>query len=117
MTWEKFDRSVTYAARQRRRDRPCVARSVDRPEAAYLMLPRDMVHGDRVSIYTDKRGRIAFEFDITGEYAVRATSRTSYTRRITIPKALVHVIPFGLHDVDLERTGEGWLILDPQTLA
>ena len=81
------------------------------------MLPRAMVHGDRVSIYTDERGRIAFEFDITGDYAVRATSRTSQTRRITIPKLLAPAIPFGLHDVQLERTGEGWLVLDPQTVA
>ena len=81
------------------------------------MLPRGMAEADRVSIYTDKQGRIAFEFDIAGDYAVRATSRTSQTRRITIPKALAPAIPFGLNDVQLERTAEGWLVLDPRTVA
>jgi hypothetical protein len=84
---------------------------------AYMMLPRDMVPHDRVSIYADGRGRIAFEFCIDGDYAVRPTSRTSYTMRVTIPKALAHLIPMGLHDADLNRDPEGFLILDPQTAA
>jgi hypothetical protein len=117
MTWERFEKGSSHPLKAQRRDRPCVSRSQDRPDEAYLMLPRDMADGDRVSIYTDRQGRIAFEFDIAGDYAVRATSRTSYTRRITIPKALTHAIPFGLHDVQLERSAEGWLILDPQAVA
>ena len=117
MTWEKFDKAATHAARHKRRDKPCISRSPDRPDAAYLMLPRDMVGGDRVSIHTDRRGRIAFEFDPAGDYAVRATSRTSYTRRITIPRALTGSIPFGLNDIQLERTAEGWLVLDPKAVV
>lgn len=112
MTWEKFDRRSTYAANHKRRDQPCVSRSPDRPETAYLMLPRAMATEDRVSIYTGKNGQIAFEFDIAGDYAVRPTSKTSYTVRITIPKALAALVPFGLHDVKLDQNTDGWLILD-----
>ncbi len=82
-----------------------------------MMLPRDMATHDSVSIYSDKAGRIAFEFRVDGDYAVRQTSRTSYTVKVTIPKVLVQSIPMGLHDVDLERNADGWLILDPQTVA
>ena len=82
-----------------------------------MMLPREMASHDSVSIYSDKRGRIAFEFRADGDYAVRQTSRTSFTVKVTIPKPLVQSIPMGLHDVDLERTAEGWLVLDPQTVA
>lgn len=113
MTWEKIIRTPLDSARLKRRDRACMSRSPARPDAAYVMLPRDMVEEDRVSIYASKDGRIAFEFRVDGEYAVRPTSRTSYTMRITIPKPLVPLIPMGLHDVDLERSAEGWLILKP----
>lgn len=116
MPWEKISRTMPDNPRHKRRDRPCTSRSPERPDAAYLMLPRDMVWEDRVSIYAGKDGRIAFEFSQFGEYAVRPTSSTSYTMRITIPKALTASIPFGLHDVDLTRNDEGWLILDPQTV-
>jgi hypothetical protein len=117
VTWEKLRNGSSENAAKLRRDRPCVSRSRERPEEAYLMLPSSMADGERVSIYADERGRIAFEFDIAGDYAVRATSRTSRTRRINIPKRLAPAIPFGLHDVDLQRTAEGWLVLDPQALA
>lgn len=113
MPWEKISRSPEQNSRYKRRDRPCTSRSPDRPDAAYLMLPRDMVSANRVSIYAGKDGRIAFEFDVAGDYAVRPTSRTSYTMRITIPKALAQSIRFGLNDVDLERNPDGWLILTP----
>lgn len=115
MSWEKINRFDPTNPRHKRRDRPCVSRSPDRPDTAYLMLPRDMVWANRVSIYTGSGGRIAFEFSPGGEYAVRPTSSTSYTMRITIPKALAHLIPLGLTDVDLERTSEGWLVLSPQS--
>lgn len=82
-----------------------------------MILPKDMVPEHRVSLYVDKKNRIAFEFCLDGDYTVRPTSRTSYTMRITIPKALTHLIPIGLNDVTLERTTEGWLVFDPQTLA
>jgi len=111
MTWEKVIRH--QMSHKPRRDRPCVSRSPDRPDSAYLMLPKDMALEDRVSIYADKKGRIAFEFSRFGEYAVRRTSRTSYTVKVTIPRALVASIPFGLTDVDLETNSEGWLILTP----
>ncbi len=117
MTWEKFDRKNSYAVGNKRRKKPCISRSPERPDTAYLMVPRDMATGQRVSIYTSKDGKIAFEFGVGGDYAVRETSATSYTMRITIPKALCSMIPFGLNDVALERNSNGWLVLDPQTVA
>jgi hypothetical protein len=117
MTWEKFDRNANRAPHTMRRGKPCTSRSPGRPDAAYLMIPRDMVTGERVSIYTSGDGRIAFEFGANGDYTVRRTSRTSYTMRVVIPKALCGMIKFGLNDVDLERSPEGWLVLNPQTEA
>ena len=113
MAWEKIDRTSSDSTVKRRRKQPCTSRSPERPDAAYLMLPRDMVWADRVSIYSGKDGQIAFEFCIDGDYAVRPTSRTSYTMRVTIPKALATRIPFGLHDVALDRNSDGWLVLTP----
>jgi hypothetical protein len=115
--WEKIKRVSPETPRHKRREEPCVSRSPKRPDAAYLMLPRDMAEAERVSIYADGKGQIAFEFDIAGEYAVRPTSRTSYTMKITIPKALAALIPFGLHEVKLDRNGDGWLILSTGVLA
>lgn len=117
MTWERFDRGSTYAAHHKRRERPCVSRSPDRPDIAYLMIPRDRVTSSRVSIYTKKDGKIAFEFCDDGDYKVRGTSATSYAMRITIPKALSGMIPFGLNDVDLQTTEDGWLVLDAHALT
>lgn len=91
-------------------------RSEKRPDAAYMMLPKHMVPCGRVSIYSDAKGRIALEFGIDGDYVVRPTSRTSYTMKVTVPKPLVHLIPFGLQDVRLERSAEGWLILDTRSM-
>ena len=116
MTWKKITRTDPDAPRYERRSKPCVSRSEKRPDMAYMMLPKDMVCADRVSIYHDGKSRIAFQFEATGEYAVRPTSRTSYTMKVTIPKALAHMIPFGLRDVDLQRNFDGFLILDTQTV-
>lgn len=117
MTWEKINRMSALGPNNKRRDQPCVSRNENRPDAAYMILPQSMVAHRRVSIYKDSRGRIAFEFCSNGDYTVRPTSRTSYTMRITIPKALTHLVPIGLHDVKLDQTKDGWLIFDPQTLA
>lgn len=111
--WSKVTRSPITSPRHERRAHPCVSRSAKRPGIAYMMLPADMAARDRVSIYADRQGRIAFEFSDFGEYAVRPTSATSFTVRINIPTTLAHLIPVGLHDVELERNAEGWLILTP----
>lgn len=115
--WQKVTRPPIVSPRHQRRVQPCVSRSPKRPDMAYMMLPHDMASGPRVSIYTDAKGRIAFEFCIDGEYTVRPTSRTSYTVKVTIPTTLADRIPFGLHDVDLYQSAEGWWILDPQAVA
>lgn len=115
--WSKVTRKPAVSPRHERRNTPCVSRSPKRPGMAYMMLPRSMVPKDRVSIYADKRGRIGFEFSDGGEYTVRPTSATSFTMKITIPSALADRIPFGLHDVVLDRNADGWLIFDPQTVA
>jgi hypothetical protein len=117
MSWTKITSDRRPLSGRERRSSPCVARSPKRPDMAYMMLPREMVPEDRVSIYSDARGRIALLFCPDGEYAVRPTSRTSYTMKVTIPKAIAHLIPMGLHDVQLESGTGGYLILDPQTLA
>lgn len=117
MTWQKVKRHQAREVQIRpRRTSPCVSRSPKRPDMAYMMLPRDMAEHDSVSIYADAKGRIAFEFRIDGDYAVRQTSRTSYTVKVTIPTTLAQSIPLGLSDVDLERNSDGWLVLDPSTI-
>jgi len=75
-------------------------------------MPKDMAPMGRVSIYHDGGSRIAFQFDVAGEYAVRQTSKTSYTVKITIPREISGIIPFGLHDITLTSGAEGMLVLD-----
>lgn len=116
MSWQKVNQGLGSRVFRERRSRPCVTRSEKRPNAAYMMLPKHMVPCNRVSIYSDAKGRIALEFGIDGDYVVRPTSRTSYTMKVTVPKPLVHLIPFGLHDTSMERSPEGWMILDTQAL-
>lgn len=82
-----------------------------------MILPQEMVSHERVSIYSDSKGRIAFEFCDDGDYVVRRTSATSRTMRVAIPRSLVGGLLIGLHDISLQRNADGWLILDPQTLA
>lgn len=117
MAWQKVERQAPKTPTHERRTKACVSRSPKRPDAAYMMLPRDMVWADRVSIYHDGGSRIAFEFSQYGEYAVRPTSKTSFTMKVTIPKPLAHLIPFGLQDVDLASNEDDWMVLDVQTLA
>jgi hypothetical protein len=77
-----------------------------------MMLPREMADGKRVSIYHDGGWRIALQFGTEGEYVVRPTSTTSYTVRVTIPRSLLSLIPFGLHEIAPDRDPEGRLVFD-----
>ena len=101
--WEKVVKSRQRNTGQTRRSSACIVRSEKRPGVAYMMMPQDWAKHDRVSVYHDGKNRIALEFDPAGDYAVRQTSKTSYTVKITIPKSLAPLIPVGLTNVDLKR--------------
>ena len=109
--------SKQTSRQRRRREVPCVSRNLKRPTMAYVMLPRGMAKGDRVSIYHNENGRIAFEFRPDGDFVVRPTSPHSSTDKIVLPASLAWIVPFGLHDFIPEETPEGWLVLDLQRLA
>jgi hypothetical protein len=81
-----------------------------------MMLPYGMATHQSACIYHDGGHRIAIEFRVDGDFAVRRTSGTSFTSRINLPTKLASLLPFGLHDVDLTEDPEGLLILDLQTL-
>lgn len=109
MTWKKMGNNLKEAAR---RSVPCVSRNRKNPDIAYVMMPVEMAKGERVSVYHDGGSRIALEFGIDGDFVVRRASHRSYSVRVTIPKKIAHVIPFGLRDVSLQPNGEGLWVID-----
>lgn len=104
--WEKVVKARQRNTGQARRSSACVVRSKKRPTVAYMMMPQEWAKSDRVSVYHDGKNQIALEFDPAGDYAVRQTSKTSQTIKITIPKSLAPLVPIGLTNVDLKRDGE-----------
>lgn len=95
-----------------RRSKPCVSRSRNTPDIAYIMMPADMAPSRRVSIYHDGGTRLALDFDIDGDFVVRQASARSYAVRVTIPRRLAHIVPFGLTDVTFKRSADGLEIIE-----
>lgn len=100
-----------------RRESPCISRNVRHPDNAYMMFPGMMATHWSANIYHDGGHKIAIEFRIDGDYAVRQTSATAFTVRINMPKKLVPLIPFGLHNIQPISDPEGFLVFDLQALA
>jgi len=109
MTWKKMEKSVREAAR---RSAPCVSRNRKLPDIAYVMMPVEMASGERVSVYHDGGSRIALQFGAEGDFVVRRASHRSYSVRVTIPRRIAHVIPFGLRDVSMRPNEDGLLVID-----
>jgi hypothetical protein len=89
-----------------------VSRSRKLPEIAYILMPADMAPAERVSIYHDGGSRLALEFGVDGDFVVRKASTRSYAVRVTVPRRLVHIVPFGIHDIEFEQVGT-LLVFDP----
>ena len=85
-----------------------LARSKKNPRIAYLILPADVIDRDCTAmIYKDNRCRIGIKFmDHGGEFVVRRCSSRAYKRRINIPKEMVDIVPFGLHDHPVVWVGD-----------
>ena len=77
-------------------------------QAAALIIPETAATAPRASIYSDGNGKIAFSFGEKGDLKVCGTKGA---RRVSIPKQLSHLIPFGTRDADLTDEG-GMLVLD-----
>lgn len=106
MSWDKFNKVRS------RRSKACVSRSRNLPEIAYIMMPADMAPARRVSIYHDGGSRLALDFGIDGDFVVRQASARSYAVRVTIPRRLAHVVPFGLTEVTFKRSADGLEIIE-----
>lgn len=106
MSWDKMDK------RKARRSTACVSRSRKLPDIAYIMMPADMAPARRVSIYHDGGSRLALDFDANGDFVVRQASSRSYAVRVTIPKRLAHVVPFGLTNVTFKRSADGLSVIE-----
>ena len=106
MTWDKFRKTKP------RRSKACVSRSRKLPEIAYILMPAEMAPAERVSIYHDGGTRLALEFGIDGDFVVRKASTRSYAVRVTIPRRLVHIVPFGLTEITFKRDPDGFEIIE-----
>ena len=112
MTWKKIDQSENQPPKKGRRMSPCISRSETLSEIAYIMMPAEMASHRRVFIYHDGGSRIALDFNEKGDFAVRQTSARSYTVRVTIPKKLAGIVPFGLRNIDIKRDADGLYIIE-----
>jgi len=112
MAWEKVRQTEARPPRKNRRVTPCISRSSALPEIAYIMMPAEMAPHKRVSIYHDGGSKIALEFRADGDFIVRRTSARSYTVRISIPKRLAGVVPFGIRDIVLKEDAEGFRVIE-----
>ena len=118
MAWQRVRNAKTDGIPQKpRRNVPCISRNERHPDNAYMMFPGMMATEWSANIYHDGGRKIAIEFRPDGDYAVRQTSATAFTVRINIPKKLVPLIPFGLHDIQPTKDPEGFLVFDLQELA
>lgn len=118
MTWQRVKSGGADGKISKgRRDTPCISRSHRHPDNAYMMFPGMMATHWSANIYHDGGHKIAVEFRVDGDFAVRQTSATAFTVRINIPKKLVPLIPMGLHNMQPERDPEGLLVFDLQALA
>lgn len=94
-----------------------VTRSKSHPDIAYIMMPMDMAEYWSANIYHDGGTKIAVEFRVGGDYAVRRTSAGAFTVRINLPKRMAHLVPPGLNNVGFTRDPEGLIVIDLQTVA
>lgn len=118
MAWQRVKNGKTEGVPQKpRRDIPCISRNAGNPDSAYMMFPGMMATHWAANIYHDGGHKIAVEFRIDGDYAVRQTSATAFTVRINVPKKLVPLIPIGLHNIRPVSDPEGFLVFDLQELA
>lgn len=109
--WEKIEKTP---AEKKGRKVISVTRSQKRPGSAYMMLPADMVDGDKVSIYFDGAHRIGLKFSDAGEFTIRRSNERSLTVRITIPARLSHLVPFGRTEVAHEDGPHGLMTISLQ---
>ena len=89
-----------------------MSRSRKMPDIAYILMPADMAPAERVSIYYDGGSRLALEFGVDGDFVVRKASARSYAVRVTIPRRLAHIVPFGMTEVTFKRDPEGLEIIE-----
>lgn len=94
-----------------RRMEPCTYRTRSGRRTAHLFLPVEMVTADRVDLYSDGAGRLAFHMHDNGARAVFQAAKEKKRRRITIPKPHSEALPFGTHVCELTRDGD-MLVLD-----
>ncbi len=118
MTWQRVKSGGPEGKVSKpRRSNPCISRSARNPDNAYMMFPGMMATHWSANIYHDGGHKIAVEFRVDGDFAVRQTSASAFTVRINMPKKLVPLIPLGLHDMQIEQDPEGFMVFDLQTLA
>lgn len=113
MKWSKVSNAERMEESVRRKG-VSVSRSRRNPEIAYVMMPMRMASHWSANIYHDGGKKIAIEFRLCGDYAVRRTSDTAATVRINIPRKLVGLIPFGLHEIETQADPEGMIVIDLQ---
>lgn len=90
---------------------PSVMRHRSGAKQAFLTIPKDFTDADRVNIYSDGNGKLAFDFTNEGERSIFRVGGKSHRCRVFIPSSHSGLIPYGTTDAVLTEEN-GLHILD-----
>lgn len=113
--WTKIPKGRSGNAGRNRRTKPAVMRNPNTPNTAYLSIPDGIVAGERASVFISGNA-VGFLFGDDGEFVVRESDKRTGIRRMNIPSAVVHVVPFGVHEVDFLDGPDGMKVIDFDTI-
>lgn len=93
---------------------PAVRRRKTSYPDALLVLPKEMVPGPRLDVFSDGN-RLGFKVGEVGDYLVHTNNPRAATRQLRIPGKFAAQVPVGTTDVAVTEA-DGMLVLDLATL-